>query len=63
MTHEKSGTTKRRAIVDLSWPHNLSVYAGVAKHKYLGTYFELRYPSIDNIVQAVKEVLQPLCSR
>ena len=30
--------------------------AGVAKHKYLGTYLELRYPSIGNIVQAVKEV-------
>ena len=28
----------------------------MAKHKYLGTYFELRYRSIDNIVQAVKEV-------
>ena len=56
MTREKSGTTKRRAIVDLSWPHNLSVNVGVAKNKYLGTYFELRYPSIDNIVQAVKEV-------
>ena len=56
MTREKSGTNKRRAIVDLSWPHGFSVNAGVAKHKYLGTYFELRYPSIDNIVQAVKEV-------
>ena len=56
MTREKSGTTKRRAIVDLSWPHNFSVNSGVAKNKYLGTYFELRYPSIDNIVQAVKEV-------
>ena len=56
MTREKSGTNKRRAIVDLSWPHGFSVNAGVEKHKYLGTYFELRYPSIDNIVQAVKEV-------
>ena len=56
MTREKSGTSKRRAIVDLSWPHGCSVNAGVEKNKYLGTYFELRYPSIDNIVQAVKEV-------
>ena len=56
MTQVKSGTTKRRAIVDLSWSHGLSVNAGVSKHKYLGTYFQLRYPSIDNIVQAVKEV-------
>ena len=28
----------------------------MSKYKYLGTYFELRYPSIANIVQAVKEV-------
>ena len=56
MTREKSSTTKRRTIVDLSWPHNFSVNAGVSKNKYLGNYFELRYPSIDNIVQAVKEV-------
>ena len=56
MTREKSGNTKCRAIVDLSWPHGLSVNAGAAKHKYLGTSFELRYPPIDNIVQAVKKV-------
>ena len=56
MTREKSGTTKRRAIVDLSWPHGLSVNAGVAKNKYLVTYFELRYPSVDNIGQTVEEV-------
>ena len=55
MTSDKLGTTKCRAIADLSWPHGLSVKAGGAKHKYLGTYFELQDPSIDNIVQAVKE--------
>ena len=56
MTSEKAGTTKRRAIVDLSYPQHLSVNAGVSTNKYLGTYIQFKYPSVDHIVQAVKEV-------
>ena len=45
-----------KSQVLLNEKHGLSVNAVVAKHKYLVTYFKVRYPSIDNIGKAVKEV-------
>ena len=39
MTHEKVYTTKCKAIVDLSYPDQLSVNASASKYKYFGTYF------------------------
>ena len=39
-----------------NYPQHLSVNTGVSKNKYLSTYFQLKYPSVDHIVQAVKEV-------
>ena len=52
MTRPKQDSSKRRTIVDLSWPEQFSVNAGVNKHKYLDTYFKLQYPSVDNITDA-----------
>ena len=37
MTREKPDSEVRRTIVDLSWPPNFSVNAGVMKDKYLGS--------------------------
>ena len=54
MTHEKQNSDKRRTIVDLSWPLGQSVNAGVKKNSYLGAYFDLKYPSIDYVVQKLK---------
>ena len=42
--------------MDLSWPKGLSINDGVAKNKYLGSYFTLRYPSLDHITQALCEL-------
>ena len=42
--------------MELSWPKGLSVDDGVAKNKYLGSYFTLCYPSLDNITQALCEL-------
>ena len=56
MTREKPDSEVRHAIVDLSWPKNLSVNAGVMKDKYLGSSFVLNYPSVDDIVKKIVEL-------
>ena len=42
MTREKLDSDVRRIIVDLSWPGNFSVNAGVLN-------FVLNYPSVDGV--------------
>ena len=54
MTREKSGSDSRRAIIDLSFPKGLSVNDGVAKDSYLGTTFQMHYPSVDSIIRTLK---------
>ena len=54
MIRGKADSNSRRTIMDLSWPHEFSVNAGVSKDIYLDTYFELHYPSIDDIVHSVR---------
>ena len=56
MTREKPDSEVRRTVVDLSWPKNLSVNAGVIKDKYLGSSFVLNYPSVDDIVMKIVEI-------
>ena len=56
MTREKPDSEVRRTIVDLSWPRNLSVNAGVIKDKHLGSSFVLNYPSVDDIVKKVSQL-------
>ena len=45
----------RRTIVDLSWPKNFSVNAGVMKDKYWVLVL-LNYPSVDDIVEKIVEL-------
>ena len=47
---------KRRTLIDLSWTHDASVNTGVSKYSYLNTYFTLTYPSIDTIVERIKQL-------
>ena len=56
MVRDKQNSDKKHTIMDLSWPKGLSVNDGVAKHKYLGSYFTLRYPSLDHITQVLCEL-------
>ena len=56
MTREKSGSDSRRAIIDLSFPKGLSVNDGVAKNSYLGTEFQMHYPSVDSIIRILKNL-------
>ena len=53
MTREEPDSEARRTIVDLSWPKNFSVNAGVMKGTYLGSSFVLNYPSVDDIVRKI----------
>ena len=56
MIREKPDSEVRRTILDLSWPKNFSVNAGVIKDIYLGSSFVLNYPSVDDIVKKIVEL-------
>ena len=50
MTHHKPDSACRRVIVDLSWAKNYSVNDGIDKHVYMGSSFNLTFPTIDNLI-------------
>ena len=56
MTREKSNSSNRRVIIDLSFPQGKSVNAGSAKDIYLGTPFALKLPTIDHITNRVRKL-------
>ena len=56
MTREKQNSDTRHTIMDLSWPKEAPVNDVIHKCKYLDTYFHLQYPSIDTILQQIKEL-------
>ena len=52
-TVKKRDSEERRVIVDLSWPCGHAVNDGIPSDSYLGEPLVLRYPTIDDIVDAV----------
>ena len=56
MTRPKQNSDKHCTIMDISWPKGASINNAIHKFKYLDTYFSLSYPSIDHIVQQVKQL-------
>jgi hypothetical protein len=52
---EKQGSLERRIIMDLSFPPGLSVNEGILKEIYQGEQVNLRYPSVDDLVDLVKK--------
>ena len=56
MTREKSNSTNRRVIIDLSFPQGKSVNTGSAKDIYLGTPFVLKLPTIDHITKQIRSL-------
>ena len=54
LTRHKPNSDNRRVILDLSFPPNESVNDGVKRDQYLGTYFDLTYPSVDTLVKNSK---------
>ena len=53
-TVEKSDTTDRRIILDMSFPVGSSVNDTIEKNQFLGEPFYLRYPGVDDLVKLVK---------
>ena len=53
MVRDKQDSSKKRTIMDLSWPKGASVNAHVQKDIYLGTQYALNYPSIDSITDSL----------
>ena len=49
MDRDKQDSSKKRTIMDPSWPKETFVNASVQKVIYLGTQYFLNYPSIDLI--------------
>ena len=49
MTRPKPNSSRRRVIVDLSWPLGASVNAGIDKNSYLDSEFVLTFPTVDDI--------------
>ena len=56
MVRDKQDSDTKRTIMDLSWPLGLSVNQGVTKDIYLGTEFELKYPSVDHITATLRKL-------
>ena len=56
MTRHKPNSERRRVIIDLSWPLGASVNAGIDKQTYLGSEFELTFPSVDDITNELKRL-------
>ena len=50
MTRDKSGSDRKRVTMDFSRPKGEGVNDGVNNNIYLGTQFQLHYPSVDDIV-------------
>ena len=56
MVRDKQDSSAKRTIMDLSWPHGLSVNQGVSKYMYLDTEFQLKYPSVDQITASLRNL-------
>ena len=56
LVRDKQYSTSKRTIMDLSWPKGASVNNGVAKDTYLGTPYELNYPSVDSITNSLRNL-------
>ena len=56
MMRHKPNSECRRVIIDLSWPLGASVNTGIDKQTYLGSEFELTFPSVDDITNELKHL-------
>ena len=54
ITRNKPGSSKRRVIIDLSWPQEASVNHFTKSNEYMGTAFKLAYPTVDNFVERLR---------
>ena len=60
MTRPKKNSSKRRVIVDLSYPGKASVNAGIRRGQYQGVPFNYRLPGVTDLADEVSR-LGPAC--
>ena len=60
MTRPKKNSSKRRVIVDLSYPGKASVNAGIRRGQYQGTPYNYRLPGVTDLADEVSR-LGPAC--
>jgi hypothetical protein len=53
MTRDKKHSTHRRAIVDLSWPHEASVNGGTPLETYLSEPYKLHLPTAEDLAVVI----------
>ena len=53
LVRDKQNSNSKRTIMNPSWPQGASVNDGVKKNVYLGTEYELHYPSVDTITNSL----------
>ena len=53
LVRDKQNSTSKITIMDLSWTKGVSVNNGVAEDIYLGTSYDLNYPSVDSITNSL----------
>lgn len=51
----KKDTDERRVIVDLSFPQGKAVNDGILKDQYLNEEINIRYPTVDDLVDLIKK--------
>ena len=56
LVRDKQNSSTKRTIMDLSWPKGASVNNGVSKDIYLGTHYELKFPSVDLITNSLRNL-------
>ena len=56
MTRDKAQSDLRRTIIDLSWPKGQAVNDGVNNNIYLGSEFDMHYPTVDKIVKQLNSI-------
>ena len=61
LTRPIAGSSNRRVIVDLSWPHGQSVNNRVSSDSYMGSMFKLKFPTVDDIMVVFKNWAATVC--
>ena len=56
LVRDKQNSNAKRTIMDLSWSKGASVNNGVAKDVYLSTHYELKFPSVDLIMNSLRNL-------
>ena len=60
MSREKNDSQNRRIIIDLSWPEEASINYFTLPNVYLGTVYQIRYPTADDITDHILSLECPV---